>query len=162
MTDSWTTTPADTRGALVAAATAYAAGRRTYVTDAVAQAALREWPSMDDADRAFIAAWLRARQSLGDRCDETAWQQVLTAADGSTAPARTATFSKVDLHIVVFCAARAFTDAHLPSAGGPSLDRVAEAFQRVAPLLSEQERASTHEELRKAGLTPLADALRIT
>ena len=165
----WNALSDSTRGALVTAAAAYAVGRRTYVTDTVASLARREWPTMSEADRSFISGWIRSKTDLGDRCDERGWREVLALADGTAVDTPIAPISGADLHIAVFCAARAFRDAGyaiLPAKGalegqGPTLERICAAFSEVAAasLLSDNQRDGIVREMLDNAMTDIADAL---
>lgn len=98
--------PAD-RARLLASATAYAAGRRTYVVGAVSDVVAANAGRLDAAARETLADAIRPAADAGDSIDAPAWTRALatleTAApddlDGLDGNA-------VDLRILLFCAFR--------------------------------------------------------
>ena len=94
--------PAD-RARLLASATAYAAGRRTYVVGAVAANAGR----LDAAVRETLADAIRPAADAGDSIDAPAWTRALAALE-TAAPDDLDGLdgNAVDLRILLHCAFR--------------------------------------------------------
>lgn len=98
--------PAD-RARLLASATAYAAGRRTYVVGAVSDVVAANAGRLDAAVREMLADAIRPAADAGDSIDAPAWTRALAtletaAPDGSDG----LDGSPVDLRILLFCAFR--------------------------------------------------------
>lgn len=98
--------PAD-RARLLASATAYAAGRRTYVVGAVSDVIAANAGRLDAAARETLADAIRPAADEEDSIDAPAWTRALTALktaapDGSDG----LDGSPVDLSILLHCAFR--------------------------------------------------------
>lgn len=98
--------PAD-RVRLLASATAYAAGRRTYVVGAVSDVIAANAGRLDAAAREALADAIRPAADAGDPIDAPAWTRALAALE-TAAPddADGLDGSPVDLRILLFCAFR--------------------------------------------------------
>lgn len=98
--------PAD-RARLLASATAYAAGRRTYVVGAVSDVIAANAGRLDAAARETLADAIRPAADAGDSIDAPAWTRALTALE-TAAPDGSDGLdgSPVDLRILLFCAFR--------------------------------------------------------
>ena len=72
--------PAD-RARLLASATAYAAGRRTYVVGAVSDVVAANAGRLDAAARETLANAIRPAVDEGDPIDAPAWTRALTALE---------------------------------------------------------------------------------
>lgn len=95
------------RARLLASATAYAAGRRTYVVGAVSDVIAANAGRLDAAAREALADAIRPAADAGDSIDAPAWTRALAtletaAPDGSDG----LDGSPVDLRILLFCAFR--------------------------------------------------------
>lgn len=95
------------RSRLLASATAYAAGRRTYVVGAVSDVIAANAGRLDAAARKALADAIRPAADAGDSIDTPAWARALAALetaapDGSDGLDGNA----VDLRILLFCAFR--------------------------------------------------------
>lgn len=98
--------PAD-RARLLASATAYAAGRRTYVVGAVSDVIAANAGRLDAAVRETLADAIRPAADAGDSIDAPAWTRALTALE-TAAPddADGLDGNAVDLRILLHCAFR--------------------------------------------------------
>ena len=98
--------PAD-RARLLASATAYAAGRRTYVTGAVSEVVAANAGRLDAAAWEALADAIRPAADAGDPIDAPAWTPALAALE-TAAPDGSDGLdgSPVDLCILLFCAFR--------------------------------------------------------
>ena len=98
--------PAD-RARLLASATAYAAGRRTYVVGAVSDVVAANAGRLDAAVRETLADAIRPAADAGDSIDAPAWTRALAALE-TAAPDGSDGLdgSPVDLRILLFCAFR--------------------------------------------------------
>lgn len=98
--------PAD-RARLLASATAYAAGRRTYVVGAVSDVIAANAGRLDAAARETLADAIRPAADAGDSIDAPAWTRALTALE-TAAPddADGLDGNAVDLRILLHCAFR--------------------------------------------------------
>lgn len=98
--------PAD-RARLLASATAYAAGRRTYVVGAVSDVVAANAGRLDAAVRETLADAIRPAADAGDSIDAPAWTRALAALE-TAAPddADGLDGSAVDLRILLHCAFR--------------------------------------------------------
>ena len=98
--------PAD-RARLLASATAYAAGRRTYVVGAVSDVVAANAGRLDAAARETLANAIRPAVDEGDPIDAPAWTRALTALE-TAAPddADGLDGNAVDLRILLHCAFR--------------------------------------------------------
>lgn len=98
--------PAD-RARLLASATAYAAGRRTYVVGAVSDVIAANAGRLDAAAREALADAIRPAADAGDSIDAPAWTRALAALE-TAAPDDLDGLdgSPVDLRILLFCAFR--------------------------------------------------------
>lgn len=98
--------PAD-RARLLASATAYAAGRRTYVTGAVSEVVAANAGRLDAAVRETLADAIRPAADAGDSIDAPAWTRVLAALE-TAAPDDLDGLdgNVVDLRILLHCAFR--------------------------------------------------------
>ena len=98
--------PAD-RARLLASATAYAAGRRTYVVGAVSDVVAANAGRLDAAARETLANAIRPAVDEGDPIDAPAWTRALTALE-TAAPddADGLNGNAVDLRILLHCAFR--------------------------------------------------------
>lgn len=98
--------PAD-RARLLASATAYAAGRRTYVVGAVSDVIAANAGRLDAAAREALADAIRPAADAGDPIDAPAWTRALAALE-TAAPDGSDGLdgSPVDLRILLFCAFR--------------------------------------------------------
>lgn len=98
--------PAD-RARLLASATAYAAGRRTYVVGAVSDVVAANAGRLDAAARETLANAIRPAVDAGDSIDAPAWARALAALE-TAAPDGSDGLdgSPVDLRILLFCAFR--------------------------------------------------------
>lgn len=95
------------RSRLLASATAYAAGRRTYVVGAVSDVIAANAGRLDAAARETLADAIRPAVDAGDSIDAPAWTRALTALE-TAAPddADGLDGSAVDLRILLHCAFR--------------------------------------------------------
>ena len=98
--------PAD-RVRLLASATAYAAGRRTYVVGAVSDVIAANAGRLDAAAREALADAIRPAADAGAPIDAPAWTRALAALE-TAAPDGSDGLdgSPVDLRILLFCAFR--------------------------------------------------------
>lgn len=98
--------PAD-RARLLASATAYAAGRRTYVVGAVSDVVAANAGRLGAAAREALADAIRPAADAGDPIDVPAWTRALAALE-TAAPDGSAGLdgNAVDLRILLFCAFR--------------------------------------------------------
>lgn len=98
--------PAD-RVRLLASATAYAAGRRTYVVGAVSDVIAANAGRLDAAAREALADAIRPAADAGDPIDAPAWTRALAALE-TAAPDGSDGLdgSAVDLRILLHCAFR--------------------------------------------------------
>ena len=98
--------PAD-RARLLASATAYAAGRRTYVVGAVSDVVAANAGRLGAAAREALADAIRPAADAGDPIDVPAWTRALAALE-TAAPDGSDGLdgSPVDLRILLFCAFR--------------------------------------------------------
>lgn len=98
--------PAD-RARLLASATAYATGRRTYVVGAVSDVIAANAGRLDAAVRETLADAIRPAADAGDSIDAPAWTRALAALE-TAAPDGSDGLdgSPVDLRILLFCAFR--------------------------------------------------------
>ena len=98
--------PAD-RARLLASATAYAAGRRTYVVGAVSDVIAANAGRLGAAARETLADAIRPAADAGDPIDAPAWTRALAALE-TAAPDGSDGLdgSPVDLRILLFCAFR--------------------------------------------------------
>lgn len=98
--------PAD-RARLLASATAYAAGRRTYVVGAVSDVIAANAGRLDAAARETLTDAIRPAADAGDPIDAPAWTRALAALE-TAAPDGSDGLdgSPVDLRILLFCAFR--------------------------------------------------------
>lgn len=98
--------PAD-RARLLASATAYAAGRRTYVVGAVSDVVAANAGRLDAAVRETLADAIRPAVDEGDPIDAPAWTRVLAALE-TAAPDDLDGLdgNVVDLRILLHCAFR--------------------------------------------------------
>ena len=98
--------PAD-RARLLASATAYAAGRRTYVVGAVSDVIAANAGRLDAAARETRTDAIRPAADAGDPIDAPAWTRALAALE-TAAPDGSDGLdgSPVDLRILLFCAFR--------------------------------------------------------
>lgn len=95
------------RSRLLASATAYAAGRRTYVVGAVSDVIAANAGRLDAAVRETLADAIRPAADTGDSIDAPAWTRALAALE-TAAPDGSDGLdgSPVDLRILLFCAFR--------------------------------------------------------
>lgn len=95
------------RARLLASATAYAAGRRTYVVGAVSDVIAANAGRLDAAVRETLADAIRPAADAGDSIDAPAWTRALAALE-TAAPDGSDGLdgSPVDLRILLFCAFR--------------------------------------------------------
>lgn len=95
------------RARLLASATAYAAGRRTYVVGAVSDVIAANAGRLDAAARETLADAIRPAADAGDSIDAPAWTRALTALE-TAAPddADGLDGNAVDLRILLHCAFR--------------------------------------------------------
>lgn len=77
--------PAD-RARLLASATAYAAGRRTYVVGAVSDVVAANAGRLDAAVRETLADAIRPAADAGDSIDAPAWTRALAALETAAPP----------------------------------------------------------------------------
>lgn len=98
--------PAD-RARLLASATAYAAGRRTYVVGAVSDVVAANAGRLDAAVRETLADAIRPAADAGDSIDAPAWTRALAALE-TAAPDDLDGLdgNAVDLRILLHCAFR--------------------------------------------------------
>lgn len=98
--------PAD-RARLLASATAYAAGRRTYVVGAVSDVVAANAGRLDAAARKALADAIRPAADAGDSIDTPAWARALAALE-TAAPDDLDRLdgNAVDLRILLHCAFR--------------------------------------------------------
>lgn len=98
--------PAD-RARLLASATAYAAGRRTYVVGAVSDVIAANAGRLDAAARETLADAIRPAVDAGDSIDAPAWTRALAALE-TAAPDDLDGLdgNAVDLRILLHCAFR--------------------------------------------------------
>lgn len=98
--------PAD-RARLLASATAYAAGRRTYVVGAVSDVIAANAGRLDAAVREALADTIRPAAEAGDPIDAPAWTRALAALE-TAAPDDLDGLdgNAVDLRILLHCAFR--------------------------------------------------------
>ena len=92
--------PAD-RARLLASATAYAAGRRTYVVGAVSDVVAANAGRLGAAAREALADAIRPAADAGDPIDVPAWTRALAALETAGLDG-----NAVDLRILLFCAFR--------------------------------------------------------
>ena len=92
---------------LLASATAYAAGRRTYVVGAVSDVIAANAGRLDAAAREALTDAIRPAADAGDPIDAPAWTRALAALE-TAAPDGSDGLdgSPVDLRILLFCAFR--------------------------------------------------------
>lgn len=95
------------RARLLASATAYATGRRTYVVGAVSDVIAANAGRLDAAVRETLADAIRPAADAGDSIDAPAWTRALAALE-TAAPDGSDGLdgSPVDLRILLFCAFR--------------------------------------------------------
>lgn len=95
------------RARLLASATAYAAGRRTYVVGAVSDVIAANAGRLDAAAREALADAIRPAVDEGDPIDTPAWARALAALE-TAAPDDLDGLdgNAVDLRILLFCAFR--------------------------------------------------------
>lgn len=136
------------RARLLASATAYAVGRRTYVVGAVSDVIAANAGRLDAATREALADAIRPAADGGDPIDAPAWTRALAALetdrpDGSDGLEGSAT----DLRILLFCAFR-------HDMGGDGAGLWARLLDDPPEEIDGQWRAISARDLYEAGYAP--------
>lgn len=142
MSESWGQVPAETLGKIAIGATAYAVGRRSYITATTASFLKAHWTALPSDDRARVVEIIEAardRNALGDDCDAVGWRSILGVAANPDATLSASPRSSTDDGLAVMSAWRGVLEGGVRDPD--EREAVADAVVGLFGLLSDGQKA---------------------